>query len=658
MRKMPQQTIIIINLTPGYSYMRYTLAILLLFAIQGYSQQFNTDSLKLEAENLNDNPVKQFNVYYLLSTLVWGDNIIHSINYAQRANETARNAGLKQELTKSYLLLTNLNLDAGRIADASETAAYGLQLALQDTNYEYQYYAYRNMANVYRRQANYDSALYYSLGLLKVSEQHLNDTFVSSAYTGLGAYYATIEDLDKAESYHLQALKIRERQKDTIAMANSYNNLGIISRDREDYKKALSWYFKTRDIYYAKQDSSDISFIYNDIGASYSKSGVLDSGEYYLKKSIGIRERMKEYIELAYTYNYLGENYERQGDLKNAELYIKKALALAIEIKNNKQNYEALESLSDFYARNKMYDSAYKYLQHYRFFRDSIRSMDDEKMIAELNTMYETEKKEKKIQEQEFELTKKNYWLGGSAVLLLSVTLLGYSGYRRYRLKQQAALQIAILKQQELATKAIIEAEENERKRIAGDLHDGVGQMMSAAKINLSAVMNDIAFPDDSKRMRFENALKLVDDSCTEVRNVSHNIMPNSLLRNSLAAAVRDFINKIDKNVLKINLHAEGLNEKIDENIEIMLYRVVQECVNNVIKHSGADTLDITLVNEDNEISATIEDNGKGFDISDKSKFEGIGLKNIITRVDYLKGAVEWDSAPGRGTVVSIHIPI
>src|SRR5690606_31884647 len=136
----------------------------------------------------------------------------------------------------------------------------------------------------------------------------------------------------------------------------------------------------------------------------------------------------------------------------------------------------------------------------------------------------------------------------------------------RYKLQQQAKLQATISKQQELATKAVIEAEENERKRIAGDLHDGVGQMMSAAKINLSSLGSELHFADEQKKQRFENALKLVDDSCSEVRTVSHNIMPNSLLRNSLAAALRDFITKIDTNVLKINLHSEGLNEKIDEN--------------------------------------------------------------------------------------------
>lgn len=638
--------------------MRYILFILLISSLAANAGDRVVDSLVSEAEKAGKDPVKLFNIYYRLCSIAMQGDISTSIEYAEKANAIARKAGLEDELTKSYLIWTTANLMGGRIEDAFETATRGLQLAKQGANYRYQYYAFRNMANVYRREANYDSALYYYLNVLKVSEAYLSDTFVSEAYTGLGAYYATIGDLDKAEANHLQALALRIKLNDSVDMANSYNNLGIINRDREDYKKALTYYFKARDIYLAKTDSSDVAYIYNDIGATYSKSGILDSGDYYLQKSIGIRERMKEYIELAYTYNYLGENYERMGDLKNAELYIKKALALAVEIKNTKQNYEALESLSDFFARNKMYDSAYKYLQQYRFFRDSIRSMDDEKMIAELNTMYETEKKEKKIQEQQFELTKKNYLLTGSAALLAAISLLGYSGYRRYRLQQQAAMQEAILKQQELATRAIIEAEENERKRIAGDLHDGVGQMMSAAKINLSSLSSEIQFADEQKKLRFENALKLVDDSCAEVRNVSHNIMPNSLLRNSLAAAVRDFINKIDNSVLKINLHAEGLNEKIDENVEIMLYRIVQECVNNVIKHSGADTLDITLVNDAEEITATIEDNGKGFNTADKSKFDGIGLKNIRTRVDYLKGTVEWDSSPGRGTVVSIHIPL
>jgi two-component system NarL family sensor kinase len=219
-------------------------------------------------------------------------------------------------------------------------------------------------------------------------------------------------------------------------------------------------------------------------------------------------------------------------------------------------------------------------------------------------------------------------------------------------------LKTEIMKQQELATKAVIEAEEEERQRIARDLHDGVGQMMSAAKMNLSAFESEIKFSNEDQKRSFERIIHLVDDSCKEVRHVSHNMMPNVLQKNSLAAAIHDFIDKIDKKALEIHLYTEGLDERLDSNTETVFYRVIQECVNNVIKHSAATTMDISVVRDKDGISATIEDNGKGFDTTDKEKFEGIGLKNILTRVEFLKGTAEFDSTPGRGTVVSLHVPL
>ena len=119
-----------------------------------------------------------------------------------------------------------------------------------------------------------------------------------------------------------------------------------------------------------------------------------------------------------------------------------------------------------------------------------------------------------------------------------------------------------------------------------------------------------------------------------------------------------DFIGKIDDSLIKVNLVTYGLNERLDANIETVLYRVIQESVNNVIKHSQANQLDIQISIEDKEITVTIEDNGKGFDVSNKDNFDGIGLKNIITRIEFLKGSVEWDSSPGNGTLVAIHIPV
>jgi two-component system NarL family sensor kinase len=236
--------------------------------------------------------------------------------------------------------------------------------------------------------------------------------------------------------------------------------------------------------------------------------------------------------------------------------------------------------------------------------------------------------------------------------------LTGTLWYSKYKLKQKAKLQEEIFKQQELATKAVFTAEENERQRIAKDLHDGVGQLMSAAKMNLSAIKNELNFETNIQQQSFEKTIQLVDESCKEVRAVSHNMMPNALLKSGLISGIRDFVNKLDSRVIKINLFTDGLNEKLDENIEMVLYRVIQECVNNVIKHAEATHLDISMIKDEDGISVSIEDNGKGFNIKDKNNFEGIGLKNIITRIQYLKGTVEWDSSIGKGTVVTIQLPI
>ena len=213
-----------------------------------------------------------------------------------------------------------------------------------------------------------------------------------------------------------------------------------------------------------------------------------------------------------------------------------------------------------------------------------------------------------------------------------------------------------MLQQQKQASQAIMEAEENERARIASDLHDGIGQMMSAANLNLSSLKTGLSFPDPQSEQDFDRIVSLVDESCRELRNVSHNIMPNALLKGGLASALRDFIHKIDHRTIKVNIYTDGLHERLDVNTETILYRIIQECVNNVIKHAKANSLDITVIRDDQEISVTVEDNGIGLDTQNQPD-GGIGLKNIRSRVNYLRGTVEWDSAPGKGTVVAINIP-
>lgn len=262
------------------------------------------------------------------------------------------------------------------------------------------------------------------------------------------------------------------------------------------------------------------------------------------------------------------------------------------------------------------------------------------------------------MQNQRLLNARKNTFIVIIVVLALLTGLLTYSYYRRYRLKQAARLQASILQQQELAAIAVLQAEEKERKRIASDLHDGVGQMMSAAKMNLSAYESDLAGAPEEQVEAIKKVMLMIDDSLKEVRAVSHSMMPNALLQAGLASAIREFINQIDKRKLNIQLHTEGLNERIDRNVENVLYRVVQECVTNVIKHAKASQLDISLIKNHDMIEATIEDNGIGFDMNNGLQTSGIGLNNIRSRIEFLKGEIEWNSFANKGTLVAFQVPL
>jgi signal transduction histidine kinase len=323
----------------------------------------------------------------------------------------------------------------------------------------------------------------------------------------------------------------------------------------------------------------------------------------------------------------------------------------------NKDLISIYSYLSTYYEKSDV-PLSLSFLKKHNAVKDSVFNETSNKQITELNTKYETSKKEQQLILQRVEIANKNYlvWAITGGTLLL--TIAAFSFYRKKQAQNKMNLHVEVMRQQDIATKGIIVAEEKERKRIAADLHDGVGQMMSVAKMNLSAFENELPFKNEMQKNNFEKIINLVDESCKEIRSVSHQMMPNALLKSGLANAIKEFIDKLDSRILKVNLYTEGLNERLDSNIETVLYRIIQECVNNVIKHSGANTLDISLIKDTDGIAATIEDNGNGFDAKNKEKFEGIGLKNIISRVQFLKGTVDFDSSVGNGTLVAIHIPI
>ena len=477
-------------------------------------------------------------------------------------------------------------------------------------------------------------------------------------YNDLGKLYRKTRDLDKAMENYEKAAALFKQLKDTGGISMILNESGVVYEYKADYKEALNRYASSLDLAQSRGDSLGVSYAVSNIAGINVIEKKFEDAEKNLLRALNIRRLLKDSFAMALNYSDLGVAMNGKGDYKKASFYLLLSNKLAetlkyVELQSN--NYNELASVAQ---REGNYQEAYDYYLKRSYLRDSLFAMEKTKQIAELNAKYESAKKEQQILKQHNRIRMQNFLFIGIGGLILLTGLLINSQYRRNKLRQETKMKTELMNQQAMAVKAVIEAEENERQRIAKDLHDGVGQMMSAAKMNLSAFESEIQFANNEQKQALEKVILLVDESCKEVRTVSHIMMPNALLKKNLAAAIRDFVDKLNNKTLQAHVHTEGIDERMDSNIETVLYRVVQECVHNAIKHAGATTLDISLIRDKDGISGTIEDNGKGFDIADKENFEGIGLKNITTRIEYLKGTVDFDSAPGRGTVVAFHIPL
>lgn len=212
-----------------------------------------------------------------------------------------------------------------------------------------------------------------------------------------------------------------------------------------------------------------------------------------------------------------------------------------------------------------------------------------------------------------------------------------------------------INEQQRDSFRVVMEATEKERKRVAEDLHDGLGQLLSTAKLNLTAIeTND----NTEEHKNLNTSIAILDEACQEVRHISHNMMPSTLIRLGLVSAIKEQARKINESgKVLVSFSVLGFENRMDESREIAIYRVIQELLNNAIRYANATDIDIKLEQLADGYLFSIKDNGKGFDPKVLEKVKGIGWRNIRSRVDLLQGNIDLKTAPGKGTVLNIWVP-
>ncbi|MGY3214400.1 tetratricopeptide repeat-containing sensor histidine kinase [Mucilaginibacter sp. HD30] len=517
----------------------------------------------------------------------------------------------------------------------------------------------------YWQTGNYAQAIRMHLAALKVRER-LNDSIgISKSLGNLGQVYLDNEKFEEAEHYALQGLTLSKKLHENYVTINCLHILANISSGQKKYQQALLFDREALPLCFHDNNKRALSQIYSNMANCYEAMEQLEKARQYQMKVLENDEYFNDKKWISDTYLNIGRIFGREAKYDEAIGWIKRSLMLSESTEYKKGQKDAWKLLETIFEKSGKYKGALVAYQKYQAINEDMINEGNDREIAVMQTDYETQKKEQKITLlnkentiQRLSIAKQKTTLG--IVAGSSIVLLGFGGliYNRNKNKQKILMQEQQLTQRAELTRAVIVAEEKERTRIAGDLHDGVGQLFSAVKMNLNGLIERVDMPRDEDRFLAEKTLALVEESCKEVRHISHQMMPTMLLKSGIASDVRSFIEKIDSEKLKVRVEANGFKDKLESNVETVLYRVIQEAVNNVIKHANATLLDIKLNRDGVGISATITDNGVGFNIAAVESLGGIGLKNIAARVEYLKGTLDYRSAPRAGTSIKVWVPV
>lgn len=604
-----------------------------------------------------------------------------------------------------------------------------------------------------------------ALGLFRKLKEKKKESMmlgmISISYMVMGEYI-------EATDYQLKALKIAEEINGKKEIAYSQFILSLIYKRTKNYEKGIEYSYKALRYYEEVKDEPNIASLLFNIAINQGMLKDYDNAKKNVEKVIPFFERLKKGVALAQCYILLKDIADLVDNEKDSEKYLQLALkysalngnpyndsdwylnkskldllqkkyteaegnlksALAIATKANlvMEISNIQRQLAVVYMKNGQGMKASKMLNRYDDFRDSLLRTESLAKINELQTKYETSKKEAQIfllnkendikalqlnnnaleisknksllttQQQQItinglelsnknqalanqkldaqkktqdikalqkqsriqnlelankklELEQRNLAMGSILVVFLALGGISFSFYKRNQLKQQNLLQTEIYKQQEIATKSVFEGEQNERIRIARDLHDGIGQMLSVVKMNVSTLN-----PSDKT---VEGTLSLVDKTITELRAISHNLIPEAL-NFGLFAALEDICKKINeagKTQVDLNVAQEMDEVPLTQQNKLSIYRIVQEVLNNMIKHANASHISIDIKKANENMLIAIKDDGDGFDASKIDDSKGIGWKNISARVHLMDGDMNIKSEKLIGTQIEISIP-
>lgn len=527
--------------------------------------------------------------------------------------------------------------------------------------------------------------------------QPLNDRYLSHIYLDLGRLYETQSRFAEAVELYNKAINHYRSFNDTLQVARIISQKGYAYDRMGDYELAIAQQEEAINIFQQLNERSEVAYSYGLIGIAYDELANYDLANKFNERALQMfREEGNEDYECTWLSN-LANTALKTKDYKTAESYLNECMALynkmgmrptsvsrinlahlyletgryvkardileeamALAVKDEELLFQS-EAQFRFHQLEKKLGNYEKALLHhvrYKKLTDSIFNIDKTKQIAQIETRFglkeqqaenEILAKENQLIASQKEQSDNRFWASITAFVLMSI--IGLLLYNRSKNKQREALAARLAKEKEIKLQEVILATENERKRIAKDLHDGIVQQLGGLKLGLSRKFDS----DDSDEAR--DLIALLDTSTQDLREISHRMMPRALSALGLVPALKDMLDKsLGMTEISYSFEDFGIKGRFNESLEIGLYRICQEIVNNIIKHSKATEVTIQLMQQKGRLILIAEDNGIGMNQSRPS--DGIGLRNISSRVDSVNGAVDFSPSLNQGTLVTVNVPL
>ena len=526
------------------------------------------------------------------------------------------------------------------------------------------------------KQGEHHLAQAYYLEALEIAEDLSDSLLLVSTLTDMGKAFSLQENWNKASEYSHRGLQIAEDHNLRHWEAENLCVLGAVHTHQGNKEKAIESYEAALNIYEEEiLDPIQVARISLEIGdlleqnSNFEESLEVLHTAYFLKKEVMDKDGMLN-AQLLMADILLGQNKVSEA-LKS--LKVCETLSEELQSKNGKgQTYRLMGQAHEALGNYKL---AFSYQKLFTLYRDSLFNEERDRYINEQEEKYQAEQKDRLNAELEAEIAQRKVddaeknallearrrqvyvLIGGLGALGLFLGFLWYSNNKRQQLLKQRL--IALQKEQEAENlRFMISGEERERQRIARELHDGMGSLLASVKFLFNAVENDA--PEVTSNSNYQKADQMLDKACQEVREISHNLMPGVLDQYGLDYAIHQEIQMLqDANGLEIDFISFDLDQQdLGYNLQMSVYRIVQEMLRNICKHAEATEALVQLQVEEGVLMLTVEDNGKGFDTEQVKDFSGFGLENMNSRVVYLQGRIEVDSHPGRGTSIQVEIPI